>query len=239
MSSKRRLKRYMPTLSELDYDLQCEWSDDCHVRLNDLKEFYRHLDEHLSNYVHQFQQAPSTSRHSSTVDIAFLRVDLTCQWRNCGHVEEFDIASFIRHVQFHGFHTKLKYLGTKTCEFNHPNIPPCQKSSENRNIIPDLPVEFRCSWSDCQVSRFFSCSTHDLGVVFSLRIVTHNSSTNMSINTQDRTCAVGQVSAKRHSLSALRASVEAIRFSLLIFIRRKPIIHGECKEEHRALNDHQ
>ena len=82
-------------------------------------------------------------------------VDLTCQWRDCGHVEEFDISSFIRHVQFHGFHTKLKYLGMKTIEYNHPNIPPCQKSIENRNIIPDLPVEFRCSWGNCQVTEIF------------------------------------------------------------------------------------
>lgn len=79
------------------------------------------------------------------------RLDLTCQWRNCGHVEEFDSSSFIRHVQFHGFHTKLKYLGTKTTEYNQSSIPKCQKSSENRNIIPDLPVAFRCSWGDCKV----------------------------------------------------------------------------------------
>ncbi|CAF1600827.1 unnamed protein product [Rotaria magnacalcarata] len=134
MTTKRRLKRYIPNLSELEYDLQCEWGAECSLRLKDLKEFYRHLDEHLSHYINQYQQVPN----------------LTCQWRNCGHVEEIDISSFIRHVQFHGFHTKLKYLGMKTCEHNHPNIPPCQKSIENRNIIPDLPVEFRCSWGDCQ-----------------------------------------------------------------------------------------
>ncbi|CAF1385809.1 unnamed protein product [Adineta steineri] len=137
MSSKRRLKRYIPNLSELEYDLQCEWGAECRVRLNDLKEFYKHLDEHLSTYINQYQQTPH----------------LACQWRNCGHVEEFDISSFIRHVQFHGFHTKLKYLGMKTYEHNHPNIPLCQKSSENRNIIPDLPVEFRCSWGDCQYTN--------------------------------------------------------------------------------------
>ncbi|CAF1362598.1 unnamed protein product, partial [Rotaria sp. Silwood1] len=137
MTTKRRLKRYIPNLSELEYDLQCEWGTECCVRLNDLKEFYQHLDEHLSNYINQYQQVPN----------------LTCQWRNCGHVEEFDISSFIRHVQFHGFHTKLKYLGMKTCEYHHPNIPPCQKSSENRNIIPDLPEEFRCSWGDCQFTN--------------------------------------------------------------------------------------
>jgi hypothetical protein len=44
----------------------------------------------------------------------------------------------------------------KTCEHNHPNIPTCQKSSENRNIIPDLPDEFRCSWGDCQVNKFIT-----------------------------------------------------------------------------------
>ncbi|CAF1019184.1 unnamed protein product [Adineta ricciae] len=137
MTAKRRLKRYIPNLSELEYDLQCEWGAECRVRLNDLKEFYKHLDEHLSNYINQYQAVPH----------------LACQWRNCGHVEEFDISSFIRHVKFHGFHTKLKYLGMKTYEHNHPNIPLCQKSTENRNIIPDLPVEFRCSWGDCQYTN--------------------------------------------------------------------------------------
>ncbi len=59
MTTKRRLKRYIPILSELEYDLQCEWGADCRVRITDLKEFYRHLDEHLSNFINQYQQAPS------------------------------------------------------------------------------------------------------------------------------------------------------------------------------------
>ncbi len=59
MTTKRRLKRYMPVLSELEYDLQCEWGVECCVRVNDLKEFYRHLDEHLSNFINQYQQVPS------------------------------------------------------------------------------------------------------------------------------------------------------------------------------------
>ena len=141
MTNAKRTKRYIPNLTDFEYDLQCEWGVDCHVRLNDLTEFYRHLDEHLSSYI----DGKTNEFRSSK--------DLTCQWRNCGHVEEFDRSAFIRHVQFHGFHTKLKYLGMKTCEQNPSTIPPCQKSSENRNIIPDLPVEFRCSWGDCQVSE--------------------------------------------------------------------------------------
>jgi hypothetical protein len=62
MTTKRRLKRYIPALSELEYDLQCEWGAECRVRLNDLKEFYRHLDEHLSNYINQYHQAPSKNK---------------------------------------------------------------------------------------------------------------------------------------------------------------------------------
>ncbi len=59
MTTKKRLKRYIPVLSELEYDLQCEWGAECRVRVNDLKEFYRHLDEHLSNFINQYQQLPS------------------------------------------------------------------------------------------------------------------------------------------------------------------------------------
>jgi len=64
MATKRRLQRYIPNLSELEYDLQCEWGAECRVRLNDLKEFYRHLDEHLSTYINQYQQAPSKKQIS-------------------------------------------------------------------------------------------------------------------------------------------------------------------------------
>jgi len=62
MTTKRRLQRYIPALSELEYDLQCEWGNDCRVRIQDLKEFYRHLDEHLSNFINQYQQVPSTQK---------------------------------------------------------------------------------------------------------------------------------------------------------------------------------
>ena len=65
MTTKRRLKRYIPNLSELEYDLQCEWGAECSVRLNDLKEFYRHLDEHLSSYINQCQQVQSKIRYFS------------------------------------------------------------------------------------------------------------------------------------------------------------------------------
>jgi len=61
----------------------------------------------------------------------------------------------------------------KTLEYNHPNIPLCQKSSENRNIIPDLPVEFRCLWGDCQVIElgfsFYKFKIHSIN--FSSHIV--------------------------------------------------------------------
>ncbi len=118
---------------------------------------------------------------------------MTCQWRNCGHVEEFDISAFIRHVQFHGFHTKLKYLGMKTSEQNHPNIPSCQKSSENRNIIPDLPVEFRCLWGDCQVNSSLVKHTYIISFSDSLQIVMLNFFMNMSINMLVPMYVVGQV----------------------------------------------
>ena len=67
MRTKRRLKRYIPSLSELEYDLQCEWGTECCVRINDLKEFYRHLDEHLSNFIHQYQQMSSKMNNYLTL----------------------------------------------------------------------------------------------------------------------------------------------------------------------------
>jgi hypothetical protein len=86
----------------------------------------------------------------------------------------------------------------KTCEHNHPNIPQCQKSSENRNIIPDLPVEFRCSWGDCQVNSS-SFINHTTFFSSSLLIVMLNFFMNMLINMLVPMCVVGQVKIKGSS----------------------------------------
>jgi len=59
MTTKRRLKRYIPVLNEHEYDLQCEWGVECRIKINDVKEFYQHLDEHLSNFINQYQQISS------------------------------------------------------------------------------------------------------------------------------------------------------------------------------------
>ena len=67
-------------------------------------------------------------------------------------------------MKFHGFHSKLKQIGStvlrtfndnlKKKESVHPiqDTPKCNLDEQTRNEIPDLPIEFQCSWDKCQYS---------------------------------------------------------------------------------------
>ncbi|CAF1081361.1 unnamed protein product, partial [Didymodactylos carnosus] len=135
---RKRLLRYIPHESKISYELKCEWNQ-CNLIIQNLNDYYQHLDEHLNDYINNTQQQES--------------INYTCQWSHCGYVEDKFDNSFIRHVRFHGFHTKLKYIGLKTYEQNcETRISKCSISHEHCNMIPDLPDEFQCSWDQCRFS---------------------------------------------------------------------------------------
>ena len=55
----------------------------------------------------------------------------------------------VRHLNFHSFHTKIKSVGAVI--LRETKGPSCQLSSEERNILPQLPAcDFECQWENCQ-----------------------------------------------------------------------------------------
>jgi hypothetical protein len=78
-------------------------------------------------------------------------------------------STFERHIRYHAFHTKLKFIGKLVIDnFNQtasqPNvkinknvlainqnyIQECSLDNQSRNLIPELPYKFECSWDKCE-----------------------------------------------------------------------------------------
>lgn len=67
-------------------------------------------------------------------------------WESCG------FSSMSRrtarfHVNYHGFHTRIKALGTALL-IQQPHLD-CHLDYGNRNILPVLPDERICEWRSC------------------------------------------------------------------------------------------
>nr|XP_039253006.1 zinc finger protein 148-like isoform X1 [Styela clava] len=110
--------------------VQCEWST-CTSTFDDMEEFYQHLEDHFWKDIAAVPLQPGTT--------------VICHWNECNFTTT-DGHDLIRHIYFHGFHTKLKWRGylkhleANTCE--------CQVA-QNPNVIPELPDGFKCCWEDC------------------------------------------------------------------------------------------
>jgi hypothetical protein len=85
------------------------------------------------------------------------------------HTKFDSISTFERHIRFHAFHTKLKFIGKLVIQnFNETSSQPnvkvnknvlpinqnyiqeCCLDSQSRNLIPELPYKFECSWDKCE-----------------------------------------------------------------------------------------
>lgn len=114
------------------YTLQCEWGQ-CRDTLELMDDFYIHLDQHFWSYVSSVPVEDGAT--------------YVCQWCECGFATT-NSHDLIRHLYFHGFHTKVKWLGyLKHCQ---SKAGPCH-THQNRNIIPELPDGFKCCWENCYV----------------------------------------------------------------------------------------
>lgn len=74
----------------------------------------------------------------------------TCGWRACGTQIIGSEIDFNRHIYFHVFHVRIKYVGTHLS--NTLRLNTCQIGTQSRNWIPELPENLECSWQDCGVS---------------------------------------------------------------------------------------
>ncbi|CAK8673778.1 unnamed protein product [Clavelina lepadiformis] len=104
--------------------LQCEWAK-CRDIYNDLGEFYGHLNSHYEDK----------------------DGDLACQWNECTYVTQ-SREDMLRHMYFHGYHTKVKWWGL-LCQ-QEEKLGEC-RALHSRNIIPELPDGFQCEWTDCMM----------------------------------------------------------------------------------------
>jgi len=99
---------------------------------------------------------------------------LECFWRDCGHEQSFHaFMELQRHVYFHAFHTRLKSIGASLSSKNA--LPMCQFDSSNRNSLPELPDQLRCSWHGCEVYLciFFFFEKHNDRLVCDAFIFIH------------------------------------------------------------------
>jgi hypothetical protein len=149
-SKKQRVRRYFKKKDEIE--LKCEWKN-CEKLYKNMDIYLSHIDQHLNDYLSGFFD------HNGE--------DFECFWQGCD-AQSFDRceSTFKRHVRFHAFHTKLKQIGKNvlsSLEDNFKeknlsvgqlnaihNVPRCNLDDQTRNIIPELPYRFQCSWNSCQ-----------------------------------------------------------------------------------------
>lgn len=107
--------------------LVCEWGT-CRVSFSEMRGFVQHTNEHLITVVDDEPEA------------------FCCVWCDC----VFEATSFdelFRHVLFHAYHVKVKCVGTII--LRRAGLE-CKLDTTGRNLLPELPDKFLCSWKDCQ-----------------------------------------------------------------------------------------
>ncbi|XP_009702610.1 PREDICTED: histone H4 transcription factor-like, partial [Cariama cristata] len=73
-----------------------------------------------------------------------------CWWRSCEFGAK-DARELITHVNFHSYHTKLKFIGSQLRALHH-NLPACLQDSCSWHRLPKTSEEFVCHWENCDVT---------------------------------------------------------------------------------------
>ncbi|KAM7180635.1 histone H4 transcription factor-like isoform 3-T4 [Macrochelys suwanniensis] len=114
--------------------LLCEWKE-CLFVGKCMEEFCDHIAEHLKEY----RQHPLE------------RTDqYQCWWRNCEFLAT-GPRELVTHVNFHSYHTKLKFLGSRL-RASHQDWPACSQNSHNQNQIPRISEMYVCHWENCDLT---------------------------------------------------------------------------------------
>ncbi|XP_065433744.1 histone H4 transcription factor-like isoform X1 [Chrysemys picta bellii] len=114
--------------------LLCEW-EECLFVGKCMEEFCDHIAEHLKEY----QQHPLERTEQ-----------YHCWWRNCEFLAT-GPRELVTHVNFHSYHTKLKFLGSQL-RASHQDWPACSQNSYNQNQIPRISEMYVCQWENCDVT---------------------------------------------------------------------------------------
>ncbi|XP_039352969.1 histone H4 transcription factor-like isoform X2 [Mauremys reevesii] len=114
--------------------LLCEW-EECLFVGKCMEEFCDHVAEHLKEY-RQHPLERTEQYH--------------CWWRNCEFLAT-GPRELVTHVNFHSYHTKLKFLGSQL-RASHQDWPACSQNSHNQNQIPRISEMYVCQWENCDVT---------------------------------------------------------------------------------------
>lgn len=61
--------------------------------------------------------------------------------------ESEDRTDFLRHLDYHAYHMRLKTFGLGLVDII--SVPNCQSDSKFRNVIPLIPNDYFCYWNSC------------------------------------------------------------------------------------------
>jgi len=112
--------------------LLCEW-DGCGEEQANPDVFTWHVGQHCNDAEVQHNPPP--------LEDCFL-----CLWLECGFKTP-SSEEMVRHINFHGFHTKIKAHGQALLE--RENLSRCSLSQSQRNLLPDLANAWTCHWPAC------------------------------------------------------------------------------------------
>lgn len=127
---KHKNKIRQPKYKQLD--LQCGWLD-CNYRSSNLDHFVHHVSLHIPHL-----EVKENQNHEGVY---------ACSWESCGF-ESFDSNEIVRHVNFHSYHTKIKCIGSNILA--QSELLGCTFTPVGKNLVPNLPRAFTCSWDDCE-----------------------------------------------------------------------------------------
>lgn len=134
-NSVKRQKRYY---KDDPLELICEWKNCQKTTFSSPEEFTRHVKQHCS-------EADVVHNKSPPQQSVFL-----CLWADCGF-ETAASPEMVRHINFHGFHTKIK--GHGAAMVTALGLPSCSLAATQRNILPDLSSSWICEWPGCNGSE--------------------------------------------------------------------------------------
>uniref|UniRef100_A0A8B9FN89 C2H2-type domain-containing protein n=1 Tax=Amazona collaria TaxID=241587 RepID=A0A8B9FN89_9PSIT len=121
-------------LKNTELILPCEWKECCFVG-KCMEGFCNHTAEHLDEYLQHPLETAEQYR---------------CWWRSC-EFEAKDPRELVTHVNFHSYHTKLKFIGCQLWAL-HQDLPACLQSSRSWHQLPKTLEDFVCHWENCGVT---------------------------------------------------------------------------------------
>ncbi|XP_072369281.1 histone H4 transcription factor-like isoform X1 [Scyliorhinus torazame] len=122
------------SIKYLELVLPCEW-DGCVFVGKTMEEFCDHLAAHLKEHINEYDSFGDLDEYQ-------------CLWRGCGFLAVEGPNELVVHVNFHSYHSKLKYFGSELQRLR-PDLPVCSLDSQNQNLIPEIAETFTCQWEHC------------------------------------------------------------------------------------------